>query len=94
MDYYKLYNNLTTEYPEYIALSVVQVCTINMTLKPCTNFENKIIKKSKKVLWELSEKDFNLVVNLWKVSYDWQCRQTLQGLGGCKVKTFKQLLES
>ena len=30
----------------------------------------------------------------WQVYYDWQCRQSLAGLGGCEKKTFKELIDN
>jgi hypothetical protein len=92
MDFYKIFSAIKLEYPENIALAVIQIYSLNLALKPSNNFETKIIKKAKKLLWEMSDSDFNLAVKIWKAIYSWQCCQSLQGLGGCKAKTFKQIL--
>jgi hypothetical protein len=92
MDFYRIFNAIKSEYPENIALSAIQIYSLNLALKPSNNFETKIIKKAKKLLWEMSDSDFDLAVKIWKAIYSWQCCQSLQGLGGCKAKTFKQIL--
>lgn len=92
MNYHKIFSAICLEFPDNIALAAVQVYSLNMVLKPSDNFEAKIIKKAKKLLWEMSDSDFDLAIKIWKAIYSWQCRQSLQGLGGCKAKTFKQLL--
>jgi len=94
MDFYKIFSAIKLEYPENIALAAMQIYTLNLSLKPRLEgkFEEKIIKKAKKVLWQVSDSDFDLAVKIWKAIYSWQCCQSLQGLGGCKAKTFKQIL--
>jgi len=92
MDFYRIFNAIKSEYPENIALSAIQIYSLNLVLKPSNNFEAKIVKKAKKLLWEMSDSDFDLAVKIWKAIYSWQCCQSLQGLGGCKAKTFKQIL--
>jgi hypothetical protein len=92
MDYHKIFSAICLEFPENIALSAIQIYSLNLALKPSNNFEAKIVKKAKKLLWEMSDSDFDLAVKIWKAIYSWQCCQSLQGLGGCKAKTFKQIL--
>jgi hypothetical protein len=92
MDYHKIFSAICLDFPDHIALAAVQIYSLNLALKPSNNFETKIIKKAKKLLWEMSDSDFNLAVKIWKAIYSWQCCQSLQGLGGCKAKTFKQIL--
>lgn len=92
MDYHKIFSAICLEFPDHIALAATQIYSLNLVLKPSNNFEKKIIKKAKKLLWEMSDSDFDLAVKIWKAIYPWDCSQSLQGMGGCKVKTFKQLL--
>ena len=95
MNYYEIFKALSAEYPEHVALAVIQIYTINLSTKPKLNgkFEQKIIKKANKLLWELITEDRELSIKLWKVAYQWATCQSLQGLGGCTTKTFKQLLD-
>ena len=92
MNCHKIFSAICLEFPDNIALAAVQIYSLNLVLKPINNFEKKILKKAKKLLWELADEDFDLAVKIWKVIYTWECRQSLQGMGGCKAKTFKQLL--
>lgn len=94
-----MFKAISAEFDEKTALAVLQVVTINSTLKMkelewsvAGQRVKRITKRARKILWELSDDEFNLVMSLWDVSHDWEVRQTLQGLGGCEVKTFKALL--
>lgn len=93
MDFYNVFKAMREEYPENICLAAIQIYTLNLALKPNANFEQKILKKAKKVLWEVSEENFDIAVELWQVAYDWECRQSLQGMGGCVTKSFSQLIK-
>lgn len=37
---------------------------------------------------------YNQALDCWRVYYDWQCRQSMHGLGGCEKKTFKELIDN
>ena len=101
MNFKKLYDAVNADFDAEIALSVVQIMTINLSTKPTKknmtgekSFRDKILKKAKKALWELSDDDFDLSVKLWGCVPSWNIRQDMNGLGGCTVKSFKELLES
>ena len=95
MDYHGIFKAISAEYPEHVALAAIQIYTINLSTKPKLSgkFEQKIIKKANKLLWEMSTEERDIAINIWKVIYDWQTRQSLKGLGGCEMKTFKQLIK-
>jgi hypothetical protein len=101
-DFTKIYNAINLEFdnPE-LAMMVVQIYTINLTtkIKPSHlhevgEFTDKVINKAKKVLWEYSCDDVELAIALWKCIHNWQIGQSMNGLGGCEAKTFKELLEN
>lgn len=101
MNFKKLYDAVNAEFDAEIALSVVQIMTINLSTKPKKknmtgekSFRDKILKKAKKALWELSDDDYELAIKLWDCVPSWNLRQDMNGLGGCTVKSFKELLES
>lgn len=94
-----MFKAISAEFDEKIAIAVLQVVTINLTLKikesewsVAGQRVKRITKRAKKLLWELNDDEFHLVMSLWDVSHDWEVRQTLQGLGGCEPKTFTALL--
>jgi GTPase Era involved in 16S rRNA processing len=94
-----VFKAINEEFDEKIAISVVQVITINSTLKlrdsewsVAGQRVKRITKRARKVLFELNDDEFHLVMSLLDVSHDWKNKQSLQGLGGCEVKTFKELL--
>lgn len=100
MDYLRVYNAIVSEgFKPLVAISVVQIMTINMTLrtnfkdlKEPGRFEKRILKKASKALWELSDSDFSESVALWKACYDWEIGQDFNGLGGCTTRTFRELV--
>jgi len=100
MNFPQLFNDLKKEFPEHIALGVCVAMGIHLSTKikekdlsPKGNFEKRVEKKIRNTLWEVSEKDLELIIKLWKCVYDWDIRRALEGLGGCERKTFTQLLE-
>ena len=99
MDYYTVFKAIKEEYGEEIALTAVQICTINLTPSFYTKdefYENAsefLRKEARKVLWETDDDTFFLCWKVFGCIHKWGSRQSLQGLGGCVTKTFKQLVE-
>ena len=100
-DFTRIYNAINEEFnnPE-LAMIVVQIYTIHLTTKVKSkdwthagHLTEKVIKKSKKVLWEYPIDDVELAISLWQCVYDWEIGQSMDGLGGCEKKTFKELLK-
>lgn len=98
MNYYKIFKAIKEEYGEEIALTAVQIYTINLTPSFYTKdefYENAsefLRKEARKVLWE-NDDTFFLCWKVFGCIHEWESRQSLQGLGGCVAKTFKQLVE-
>jgi hypothetical protein len=99
MKFQELYNQVESEFDAEIALCVIQIMSINLLLKPKVaemmgekSFEERIIKKAKKLLWEVDADIVEQSIQVWNQVHDWETHKTLQGLGGCEYKTFKQLL--
>ena len=100
MIYKKIYDAVKAEFNDEIALTVVQILTINLSKKIKKKdmivkgiFRDKVLTKAKKVLWEVDDDTFDLAVKIWDVYPSWNTRQSLHGLGGCTIKTFKELLD-
>ena len=99
MDYYTIFKAIKEEYGEEVALTAIQIYTINIT--PSVYSRDEFYENARKFLWEEAVKvlwvnDYDTFLLSWKVSrcmYEWQMRQSLHGLGGCTTKTFKQLVE-
>ena len=98
MNYYTIFKAIKEEYGEEIALTAVQIYTINLTPSFYTKdefYENAsefLRKEARKVLWE-NDDTFFLCWKVFGCIHEWESRQSLQGLGGCVAKTFKQLVE-
>jgi hypothetical protein len=100
-DFTKMYDAINLEFgnPE-LAMMVIQIYTINLTtktklshLQESGKFTDKVIKKAKKVLWQYSHDDVELAIKLWQCIHIWEIGQSMNGLGGCEKKTFKELLK-
>lgn len=99
MKYIEMFNAVELEFDTTIALCVVQIYSINLLLKPSMaelkgkkSFEERIIRRAKALLWEVDGDIVAKSIQIWKQVHDWQSRKTMQGLGGCEYKTFRQLL--
>ena len=101
MEYTKLYYAVAADYGPEVALATIQILTISMTtktklkdLKTAGRFTEKIKRKVKDLLWECDPQIIQQAFACWEVSNSWQTRQSLQGMGGCEAKTFKELIEA
>ncbi len=99
MKFMNVWCAVADEFGNEVAMLVIQITTIQMTLKPTMkelqavkSFKARVIKRAKEVLWEQEPDRVEQAIDLWRVSYDWQIRQEMAGLGGCEKKTFKELL--
>jgi len=99
MKYMRLFEAVHDEFGLDVALCVIQISTIQMSLKPKLkeltgekSFEKRVITKAKHLLWETDSTIVEQAIEVWRVSYDWGIRQSMNGLGGCEKKTFKELL--
>ena len=99
MKFQELFNQVQSEFDAEVALCVVQIYSINLLLKPKVaemlgekSFEERIIKKAKKLLWEIDPNIIEQSIKIWKQVHNWESRKTMHGLGGYEYKTFKQLL--
>lgn len=101
MKYYDLFKQIVGEdYSEEVALTVIQIMTIHLskkiTLSHIENkgeFSNEIIEDAKSLLFQTPEEVVKEALQIWSVMYDYEISQSLHGLGGCKKKTFRQLVQ-
>jgi hypothetical protein len=102
MNHLRIFNEIKADFGEQIALNVCQINAICLTTKVKRtdingrggSFTKRVIKKAKKFLWESSPEELELSLALWGCAHDWQIKQSLDGLGGCEKKTFKELLDA
>ena len=99
MKYSEMFDDLSKEFDSHIAMKVCMAIGIQLSIKLKDKdlleegyYTNRLIKKFKKVFWEETPEDLELIIKLWKVSYDYETTKTLQGTGGCEMKSFKQLI--
>jgi len=75
MEYLTIFQQIRKEgFNETVAISAIQILTLNMGMKPSEKdfkepgrFEERLRKKSRDVLWELSDTEFNLIWIIYKV---------------------------
>ena len=100
MNFNQLYQQIEKEYDADMALMVVQINTINLTMKISEKdlnepgrFTKRLHKKTYKLLWEYDNDKIELALKLNDVIQQWECGKSFQGLGGCIEKTFKELIK-
>ena len=99
MNYYTIFKAIKDEYGEEIALTAVQIYTINLTSAVYTNkgfledASGFLRTEARRALWETDDDTFFLCWKVFGCIHEWESMQSLQGLGGCVAKTFKQLVE-
>lgn len=93
MNFQKLYNAMILEFNSEIAISAIQIATLDMAKQLKTNDynRNKVIDKARRLLNEVNDTDFQLAVSISEQFDNWDRSQSLVSLGGVP-KTFKQLL--
>ena len=99
MNYYTIFKAIKEEYGEEIALTTLQIYTINLT--PAVYMDEEFREdasgflraEARRVLWETDDGTFFLCWKVFGCIHEWQSRQSLQCEGGCVTKTFKQLVE-
>lgn len=97
-NYNTVFSAIGDEFSQEIALAAIQIHTLNLT--PVVNSQDEFYdnpseflrNQARKVLWEMSFEDFCTAWKVYRCIHEWESRQSLQGLGGCVTKTFKQLV--
>lgn len=97
MELQQLYHLASKEYSHNVCIGLCAAHAIHLSLpiklKDVTEagrFWGKVEKKIRKVLWQETELD--LIVRLCFAVYDVEVSHALQGDGGCKPKTFSEVL--
>lgn len=99
MQFHETFLAISEEFDTSVALHACMIMGLNLSkaIQDIPEFyetpEKLILNHARDLLWELSSEEFNLVWSVYRCIYDWQCRQSLQGLGGCTTKTFKELIQ-
>lgn len=89
MNYNRLYAAVKEEYSEDIALSVCIAFSIHMQTKIEEEYQKRIEENIRDVLWE--NDNIDLIIDLESRVYQWDISNSLNGLGGCKPKLFKEI---
>lgn len=100
MDYSNVYDAVSEDYGPKCGLAVCQVLAIAMSTKikkkdlsKKGRYSRRIEKKVKAALWETNEGVLDVAIECFHVVNDWSIGISMEGLGGCQVKTFRELVE-
>lgn len=103
MKFIDVFNTVKQEFSEDIAILVVSALTINLSTKikkkdlasdNDSSFRKRIDNKTRTVLWEHSPETIDLVIEIRDALHEFQTRISMEGLGGCKVLTLKEIIEN
>jgi hypothetical protein len=74
------------------SLLATLIYAINLQL-PLDNCSTDVVREqAKHLLWQYSDDEFNAAWELYSCIYEYECRQSLQGLGGCVATSYADLL--
>jgi hypothetical protein len=101
MDYKDIFDQVRKEFgDEELALMVAIALCINLTTKPKRKdltikgrFSERVEKRIKETLWKHDKDKLEQALSIYRVLYDFEISNALDGLGGCKKKTLKELLD-
>lgn len=95
-----LFNQVKKEFGEKTAIIVSCMYAVHLCkpikkkhLKSGGLFSDELIDLFRKRFYELDELKLEFCIKIWSCIYDWEVGQSLDGFGGCKSKTFKELLK-
>ncbi|MCK9369216.1 hypothetical protein M0R04_04695 [Candidatus Dojkabacteria bacterium] len=101
MDFLRIFEVVEGEYTKSIACGILAAMTINLTTrvrksdyKNPGRFTERLYKKTKGLLYEYSDDDIELIIKIRDSWNEYQLCQDMAGLGGCKKKTLKEIIEN
>lgn len=100
MDYVKVFNEVKEAFDQDTAVVVVVALTLNLSKKvkgrhilKVGSFSEELDAKTRDVLWELSIEEVNKAIEIRNCIYDWDLSQSLDGLGGSRKKSLKEIYD-
>lgn len=88
------------EFGETVAVRAVAIVSVQLTQKTKLtdlqipgNFTARLKRKARKLLWQCADAEFDTAFEVAMALYDYEARASLQGLGGCKAATLKEILK-
>lgn len=99
MNPYKISKDLRAEgFDEEVISNVVVINGLHMSKKIRPRhidtiglYTQELKEKSRDVLWETTDKVFGEAWELSQIIYDYELTHSLNGLGGCVAKTYREL---
>ncbi len=99
MNFIKVFKEIKKDFGEDVAIITSIILAINYSKKIKPKhlqgkglFAEEVIKKAKTVLYSIDPEIVNTAITCWKCTPEFITTNDLEGLGGCKKKSFKQLV--
>ncbi len=98
MNFIEIFQKVSNEFDPEIAILVSIAHSINLSLKITNkdliknNYTNRLNAKTREILWEHPDK-IDLVIQIREALPTLLIGQEMAGLGGCKQKTLKEIME-
>ena len=94
------FKEIEVDFGTAIAIGVIQIRTLIVTAKvkdsevnTGDSFTTRMKKKSKSLLWEMTDEEFDLCWKVVEVLPTWHIGRELFGLGGSRVMRLKDLVD-
>ena len=94
------FKEIEVDFGTAIAIGVIQIRTLIVTAKvkdsevnTGDSFTARMKKKSKRLLWEMTDEEFDLCWKVVEVLPSWHIGRELFGLGGSRIMRLKDLVD-
>jgi len=95
----EIFSIIRNEFTEEIAVNATILILINKTLMPYNEemvnnglYVERLKSQYVNVLWQLDKEKQDLCMKIWDVWHIFEIGHDMDGLGGCKKKTLKELI--
>lgn len=99
MNYSEIFTAIELDYNKDIAMYSCMCIAVHLSIKIKKSdlvqgkFTKRLNNKIDNLLWFLDTETKTTVLSCYRVAFTWQQRKDLRGIGGCEMKTIKQLIE-
>lgn len=100
MNYKLLLEVVESEFNKDIAVLVVIAVAHNLSMKPKKSdlkisgqYTERLNRKTRRLMDELTNEEFNLVIDIRNAWHEYISRIEMKGIGGCTVKTLREIIQ-
>lgn len=99
MDYSEIFTAIELDYNKDIAMYSCMCIAVRLSMKIKKSdlvkgeFTKRLNKRIDKLFWFLDSETKTTVLSCHNAAFSWQQRKDANGIGGCEMKSIKQLID-